>query len=201
LSAKQGKGEKTPTPAEILGQEDFYELWNEKIFLGHEFLTWLFLTSEESGRTFSLPGGAQAEVWFESQLQLTYGQGPAKRTVSVTTPEEPSEQDWKEAFTAIELSKRVTKGTLRIKTSSSDWRLTLPHDTLNPPAMKPAAPKEPAKDADTAPAARFLERLASTAELVGILDGLFQMFINLRMAPEWETEELSRLQSFLASQK
>jgi hypothetical protein len=190
-----------PSAGEILERADFLELWNEKRFLGQEFLTWLWLRSEENGRIMELSDGRKLELWFENQLRLSRGQGPNKRSVSITTPEEPSDQDWREAYTALIYHKTVNKGTLRIKTESQEWRLTLPHDTLSPQGIKIQTLRDSADDGDLGAEGKFLERVSLAAELLGILDALFGNFINLRMSDEWESDELQRLRDFLDSRK
>jgi recombination associated protein RdgC len=200
--AKDKHNTDIPSALEILDREDFMELWNEKLFLGQEFLTWLWLVTEENSRTMTLPGGREIEVWFENQLQLTLGNGQNKRSVSIVTPEEPSELDWNEAYAAVKQHKKVTKGTLRIKTDVTDWRLTLPHDTLTPQGVKVTTVKDPGEDnEDLGKIGIYLDKLASTAELISILEAMFTSFINLRLSPEWETVELQRLQDFLSSHK
>jgi hypothetical protein len=198
---RKAKSGGVPSAIEILEQEDFFDLWTEKMFLGQEFLTWLWLSSEENGRVMRLPDGQEVEVWFENKLQLALGNGQSKRSVSITTPEEPTDSDWREAYTAIEQNKKVIKGTLRVKSSGADWRLTLPHDTLGPQGIKLSKAQDAQGDEEEGRMGKVLERLASTAELVSILEGLFAIFIKLRVSPEWETVELARLKAFLGSQK
>jgi hypothetical protein len=189
-----------PSAREILETYDFLELWSEKLFLGQEFLTWLWLTSEENGRVLKLEKNQEIEVFFENNLQLTLGKGQNKRAVSITTPSEPTELDWKEAYMALNQNKRVTRGTLRIKTDNSEWSLTLPHDTLNPQGIKIAEVKEPEDTEDLGREGAFLDRLSRLTELIGVLDALFFTFIKVRVSPDWESSELKRLQDFLATQ-
>lgn len=198
---KGRKGE-APSAAEFLEGVDFLELWTDKLFLGREFLTWLFLRSEESGRVMRLPGGAEVEVWFESRLELALGSGPLRKSVSVATPEDPFEGDWREAFAAAAAGKMVTRGALRVKSGSAEWRLALVHDALSPQGVKfsPGAEEDGAGGGPDA-LGKMLGRLASAAELAAVLDGLFQSFITLRLSPEWEAEELSGIRRFLEARK
>ncbi|MDR2340495.1 MAG: hypothetical protein LBF40_10270 [Deltaproteobacteria bacterium] len=197
---KGGKGD-IPTAIEILEQEDFFELWQGKLFLGQEFLTWLWLRTEGDGRTMRLPNGHEVEVWFENQLQLSLGSGQTKRSVSITTTEEPADGDWMEAYTALAQHKKVSKGTLRVRTGPSEWRFTLSHDTLIPQGIRLSTKSAPEDTEELGKEGRVLERLSSTAELLNILEGLFKVFIRLRVSPEWDKKELPRLQGFLDSQK
>jgi recombination associated protein RdgC len=186
---------------ELLEGMIFLDLWQDKMFLGQEFLTWLYLTSERDEHIFELENGMQVEAWFENSLQLTYGQGPNKRSVSITTPEDPRDPDWDEAYTALGNNKKVTKGTLKIKCEDRQFRLTLPHDTLSPQGLKFSTVKDTTESDDLGKAGKFLERIATTADLFSILEGLFNLFLSQRLTEAWEEEELPRLKEYLSKRK
>jgi hypothetical protein len=186
---------------EILENYDFLELWSGKLFLGQEFLTWLWLSTEMNGRLLKLQNGEEIEVFFEKSLRLSLGQGQNKRVVTITTPSEPTEMDWKEAYTSLSQNKRISKGSLRVKTDTSEWELTLPCDTLSPQGVKITEVRESEDLDDLGREGSFLDRLSRLTELMNVMDSLFSTFINLRLSDEWDAEELPRLQDFLSSQK
>ncbi|MDR2349813.1 MAG: hypothetical protein LBF41_04190 [Deltaproteobacteria bacterium] len=177
----------------------FLDLWRDKMFLGQEFLTWLYLTSEKNNHFFELPGGDGVEAFFENRLTLSHGRGNNRRSVAITTTEEPRDPDWDEAYTAIGNNKRVIKGTLRVKAENREWRLTLPHDTLSPQGVKLSAVKDPAETDDLGKAGKFLDKIALTAELVSIVDELFSLFLSRRLSETWLTEDVPRLKEYLSS--
>jgi hypothetical protein len=179
----------------------FLDLWQDKMFLGQEFLTWLYLTSERDNHTFELPNGQIIEAFFENKLFLSYGQGKNKRSVAITTPEEPQDPDWDEAYTALTNNKRVTKGTLRIKSENREWRLTLPHDTLSPQGIKLATVKDSAENDDLGKAGKFLDRVALASELIGIIQDLFGIFIVQRLSDSWENEDIPGIKEYISSRK
>ncbi|MDR3155454.1 MAG: hypothetical protein LBW85_14605 [Deltaproteobacteria bacterium] len=187
--------------AEIMEGIDFLDLWNDKMFLGEEFLTWLYLASESGGGTVKLPGSHSVELFFESSLKLVSGQGPSKRSVSITTPEEPSDPDWDEAYAALGNRKKVARGTLRIKSGAHVWRLSLPSDSVSPQAIKLTAVKDSAESDDQGRAGMFLDRVGLVSELLNILESLFAAFLKIRLSPSWETEELPRLEKHIASRR
>ena len=201
MSREKNRSTENMTVEECLEGVVFLDLWQEKMFLGQEFLTWLYLTSELDNHSFELPDGRSVEAFFENKLFLSYGQGQNKRSVAITTTDEPRDGDWDEAYTAIGNNKRITKGTLRVKVDNREFRLTLPHDTLSPQAVKLSAVKDQAESDDLGKAGKFLEKVGLTAELTDVIDGLFAIFLNQRLSSSWETDDLPRLQKHLSSRK
>jgi recombination associated protein RdgC len=201
LSSGRNKSAENPTVEECLDGMIFVDLWQEKMFLGQEFLTWLYLASELNNHKFELPDGRIVEAFFENKLFLSYGQGANRRSVAITTPEDPKATDWDEAYAAITNNKRITKGALRVKADNREWRVTLPHDTLSPQSVKLSTVKEQGESDDLGKAGKFLERVGLTAELLDLIQGLFESFLNLRLSDSWESHELPRLQKHLSSRK
>jgi recombination associated protein RdgC len=201
MSREKKTSQAAPTVDALLEGVILLDLWQDKMFIGQEFLTWLYLVSEKDNHHFELENGQILEAWFENSLQLSYGQGNNKRSVSITTPEEPRDTDWDEAYTAIGNNKRVIKGTLRIKTQDREWRLSLPHDTLSPQNLKLTAVKDSAENDDLGKAGKFLDRLGLTAELIEVLEGLFSSFLTQRLSSSWDNEELPRLKDYLSARK
>jgi len=169
----------------------FLDLWREKIFLGREFLTWLWITSETHGNLLNLKPQGEVELWFENRLTLESGEGAGRKTVICRDPE----AKWAEALTAVREGKQITRGRLRILTEDKEWSLTLNADTLTPQAVN--FPKGLVEEEDQA-AGLFLERTALLRELVGIIESLCRQFLELRLTDAWATEELPRLNKWLA---
>jgi recombination associated protein RdgC len=201
LAKGKKTGGKDASLAGIFEGVDFLDLWNDKMFLGEEFLTWLYLASESGGGAVRLPGGDAVELFFENSLKLSSGQGPSKRSVAITTPVEPADPDWDEAYAALGNNKKVTRGTLRIKSEGREWRLSLPSDTVSPQGVKLAAVKDAAETDDLGQAGLFLDRVGLMSELLDILEALFASFLAIRLSPAWETDELPRLEKHIAARR
>ncbi|MDR1081156.1 MAG: hypothetical protein LBQ79_09420 [Deltaproteobacteria bacterium] len=199
--AKGKKGARDVSLAGIFEGIDFLDLWNDKMFLGEEFLTWLYLASESGGGTVRLPSGDAVELFFENSLKLSSGQGPSRRSVAITTPVEPADTDWDEAYSALGNNKKVTRGTLRIKSDGREWRLSLPSDSVSPQGVKLAAVKDSAETDDLGQAGVFLDRVGLLSELLDILEALLEAFLKIRLSPGWETDELPRLEKHIAARR
>jgi recombination associated protein RdgC len=178
---------------------DFYELWQEKIFLGEEFLTWLWLRSE-MGDPFATDDGTALGIRFENSLRLGIGQGPGKKSVTCQDSARDITPEWPEAFTAVARNKKVKSGRLRIKSGEREWSLTLPHDTLGPKSVKLMAGADfrDEDDGQTTQAGALLDRMVFFIELSGIIESLLGAFLRLRLSPEWESEELPRLRAWVS---
>jgi hypothetical protein len=176
----------TPEPAAFL------DLWREKIFLGREFLTWLWITSEIQGNLLKLKPQGEVELWFENRLTLESGEGAGRKTVICRDPE----SKWAEALTALREGKQITRGRLKLITEDKEWGLTLNADTLTPQAVK--FPKGLVEAEDQA-ADLFLERTALLKELVGLIEALCRRFLELRLSEAWAAEELPRLNKWISS--
>ncbi len=188
----------------ILEPAAFLDLWREKLFLGQEFLTWLWITSEINGNLLNLkpaPGGAvppAIELWFESRLTLEAGEGADKKSVTCQTPG----AEWAEAHTALRRGKKLTRGRMKIRTEEKEWGLGLSADTLTPQGVKfPKTFAAGEEEEDDTEIGRFLERVALFNELSAIVEALYRQFLEVRLSPAWEQSERPRLNRWLADQK
>lgn len=182
----------------------FLDMWQDKFFLGQEFLTWLWIYSEINGNFLHLKPQGDIELWFESRLHLESGEGGDKKSVTCQVPSAGRAEvsyDWAEALTALRRGKKLTRGRLKISTENKEWSLSLSADTLTPQGVKfpkTFASGEEEEDTDTG---RFLERVALLNELTAIIESLFKQFLEIRLSPDWEMVELPRLNKWLAEQK
>jgi hypothetical protein len=185
-------------PQEFMGFEDFLELWKEKLFLGQEFLTWLWLSTEMNNRFLCQGNSDGPELWFESRLQLEKGQSPNRRSVTLVCPPE-SGGDWLEAYTALSCHKMITKGRLRVRTSQREWSLTLGSDTLAPQSVKiMTGTEDDSETEELGLAGLFLDRVGLISELLAIMDSIYDRFLKVRLSSDWEKTELPRLKKHLA---
>lgn len=175
----------------------FLDIWQEKIFLGQEFLTWLWVQAELNSASFELPGLGAVELWFESRLVLESGQGQDRRSVACQTPE----ADWPEARTALKEGKKLALGRVKVRLDEKEWAFTLKADTLTPQAVKlPKTFSEGEEEEDSLPG-RFMERAALTAELLAVLDKFYQRFLEIRLGEAWEISAKPQIRQWLRSNR
>lgn len=192
----------------VLEPAAFLDLWQEKMFLGQEFLTWLWIVSEINGNLLNIkPAGGSSrsgekfpsavELWFESRLTLEAGEGGHKKSVTCQTPG----TEWDEAHTALRRGKKLTRGNLKVRSEEKEWGLSLSADTLVPQGVKFPKTFTEGEEEENTEIGRFMERVALMNELMAIIEALYHQFLELRLSSEWEIKELPRLNHWLAEQK
>lgn len=175
----------------------FLDAWREKIFLGQEFLTWLWVQSELNSSSFELPNMGTVELWFESRLVLESGQGRDKRSVTCQTPE----ADWPEARTALKEGKKLALGRIKARLDEKEWAFVLKADTLTPQSVKlPKTFTEGEEEEDSLPG-RLMERAALLAELLAVMDALYQRFLEIRLSGEWESTAKPQIRKWLENNR
>jgi len=161
----------------------------EKAFLGHEFLTWLWFAGERDEGLFRLADGEVIEVWPDDLLTLeslmTDSQENTLKGRSPSTSEE--------ARTALRTGKKVVKARFRIRKGERDWTFLIKGRSLDPASVKLPAVLAKADEE------RLLERLYLLEELDGMIEGLYRKFLEIRLSPAWEKEELPAIRSWVAS--
>lgn len=155
---------------------DILTLLNEKVFLGQEFLTWLWYLSEETD-TLSLPDGRMIQVQLGELLALGPRQGQEGVRVTVTG----KETSLAEARQALKRDKLVDVIRLCFIIDGEEYWLSLRASDLAPRSLRlPAsAPLEGAgKESHDG---LTLERLALLENLLSALDGLLLMYLTGRL--------------------
>ena len=181
----------------VLDGVEFLDLWQETLFIGQEFLTWLWISSEVDNR-FTLKNDLEVEVWFENSLRLESGQGDTKRQISCQTAKETASHEWAEAFMAVMLKKQVNSGKVKIKTLDKEWTMTLPADTLAPKSVKTPPIADPGPgEGSLGHIGQLIDRISLFSELCGIIEALLRHFLELRLSPQWKSEEIPRLRGWL----
>ncbi|UQZ89119.1 hypothetical protein C4J81_07875 [Deltaproteobacteria bacterium Smac51] len=174
----------------------FLDMWQEKYFLGQEFLTWLWITSEINGNYLVIQPQGSVEVWFESRLQLESGEGGDKKSVTCQNPG----AEWSEAYTALRRSKKLTRGRLKVRSEEKEWSLSLAADSLTPQGVKfPKTFTHGEDEEDDSLTGRFMERVALLNELNGIIEALFKQFLELRLSAAWSEKILPDLNRWLST--
>ncbi len=158
---------------------------------GREFLTWLWFKSEERGGTIMIPDLGDTEVTFLRRIVLESGDGEYSETVVC----QGLHADMKEGKEALRQGKKIKEARIKLTRDTADWEFTLKADCFHFQSMKlPAAPDEEEEgDAD----GRTLERIYLVETATGIMDRLFKLFLTVRHAPGWVTEELPRMEKWL----
>lgn len=147
-------------------------------FLGREFLTWLWYRCEVGGGTFDLPGGEVGVVFNDYVALVSEGE---EREENICR--RGSAHRSQEARTALLVGKVVSAAKLEIARGERSFAATISGDTLD---IRGAKYPDPESDD---PGERTIERLEAMEELGDIVDGLYALFLAIRLDRRWEEKE------------
>ena len=157
---------------------DRVDAMGSRAFLGTEYLTWLWFRSESNDGLFQVRG-TPVEVWFDAKLTLA-STGTMKEE-SVIKSETPT--DTEEARVSLRSGKQVEEAKLRLTTGQKIWSLTVKAKDLSLHGVKLPTLLS-ATDEEV-----IYERLALLEECQDLMDGLFELFAQRRLADDaWTTE-------------
>ncbi len=161
---------------------DVLALLNQKVFLGQEFLTWLWYFSESEG------GLELKELGF---VELALGErlvlGPAMGAEGARITVSGREASLAEAREGLRRGKLVESLRLGLEIHGEEYWLTLgaAELNLNGLALPPAAPQEAGQEG---PEGLILERVALIENVFKALEGLLAHFLVLRLDPAAQKE-------------
>jgi hypothetical protein len=161
----------------------------DPLTVGREFLTWLWFKSEERNGRVTIPGG-ECEISFIRRLVLEAGEGEYAETIVC----QGLHADLKEGKEALRRGKKISAARLKVVVDQAEWEFTFKADRFQFQTMKlPVSPEWDSEETDKE--GQTLERLYLVEKAAGLMDQLFQSFLNLRISA-WE-HELSRMQKWV----
>lgn len=169
---------------------DLMNLLNEKVFLGQEFLTWLWHLCETEP-ALTLPDGRQVELMLGDRLLL----GPAMGQEGTRVTVSGREASLAEARQALKRGKLVEALRLGIMLDGEEYTLSLNAAELAVSGLKTPA-TAPAEGGPEGMEGLVLERVALIEAAVRGLEGLFELFLRGRLADEAGGELWARMKAW-----
>lgn len=172
---------------------DIVELLYAYRFLGREFLAWLWFKSEvEPDGLIRLPGQEPVTVAVGDKMVLETGDGEYRETLVL----QGSRSEHQEARLGLMQGKLPEEMHLRLSRGQDDWQLTLKAMTLEIKGLKSRAAAG-AQAGDEDQEAWFFDQMYQVEAVSEIIDGLYREFLQVRLSPAWDQEELPRWQEWL----
>lgn len=170
---------------------DLMDLINRTSFLGPEFLTWLWYRSDLQGGVFDAGGElGPFELWFDDKLVIA---APAVNAMeSSFKGGHPASSV--EARTSLRLGKLASEAKLRVVRASQEWSFVLKADQLQTTGIK--IPAVLSQEDDEV----LNERMILVEQLDTMLKALLRQFLELRVSPAWENDELPAIRAWVASE-
>jgi hypothetical protein len=175
---------------------DLVDLIVEKRFLGQEFLTWLWWKSEERGGSVDLPGEGDVTVVFEKHMLLESGEGESMEKIVCTG----LQAELQEARTGLRMGKKLEQARIIIGHRDYEYSFTLAAALMefrNVKLPKTEATENDKSDSPEEVEGMILERVYLFEELIKLVNGLFRMFLNVRLSEAWR-DELQKIRAWVA---
>jgi recombination associated protein RdgC len=166
---------------------DYMTLIKDKSFLGAEFLTWLLYQSDTLDGRIQLPSGEVVEVWFDDKMTLGADYGNSLQ--NILKGADPSASS--EAMAALSEGKKVTETKLRVVKDIAEWTLNLKAESLDLMGLKIPSFGSVERDAI------FYDRITLVEEIDDMLMGLFSLFLDDRLSPDWESRVALAIQEWI----
>jgi hypothetical protein len=172
---------------------DLVELLYAYRFLGREFLTWLWFKSEaELDGLIKVREQEPVIVAVGDKMTLETGDGEYRETLVL----QGSHSEHREARLGLMQGKLPEEMHLKLIRGQDEWQLTLKAATLEIKGLKSKSAAGPQED-DEDQEAFFFDQMYQVEAISAIIDGLFREFLQVRLSPAWEQEEMPRVQDWL----
>lgn len=161
--------------------------------LGREFLTWLWFKSEERNGSIMIPDEGDIELTFIERLALESGEGEYSEKVVCRG----FHADMEEGKAALRKGKKIKEARLRIAIGSEQMDFNIRADLFQFQSMK--MPDSIGKDeGELDEEGRLLERIYLIEKVWGIMERLFHLFLEMRLSPKWNSEEIIHMKKWIA---
>jgi hypothetical protein len=172
---------------------DLVELLYAYRFLGREFLAWLWFKSEaELDGLIKIKDQEAVILAVGDKMVLETGDGEYRETLVL----QGSHSEHREARLGLMQGKLPEEMNLKLIRGQDEWQLTLKAATLEIKGLKSKSASGPQEDEDDQETF-FFDQMYQVEAMSEIIDGLFREFLQVRLSPAWDHEEMPRLQDWL----
>ena len=171
---------------------DLLELLYAYRFLGREFLIWLWFASETyPDGLIRLPDQDAVQVGVGNRLVLETGDGEYRETLVLLG----HRSDLQEARLGLRQGKLPEEMQLKLARGREEWFFNLKATTLEVKGLRRQG--GPAAQEGDDPETQFFDQMYQVEAVSELIDGLFLLFLDRRLSPAWEQEDLPRLRDWL----
>ena len=167
---------------------DLFEKIERTRHLGELFLIWLWYRSDVDDTVFTLSDGSVLSLAIDNKMTLEASLAEAEKTIlSGGAP-----ADSKEAYEGLRQGKVVSQAKIRIQRDEREWVFVLCAAKMLITGLKIPALMTKADDE------KLYERQALIEEVDGLLRGLFEKFLSIRLDKEAWKEENQKICDWIA---
>jgi len=176
---------------------DIAVAYNKYKFVGQEFLTWLwYMIDNEMGILTA------AEPEMESIAignKVVFENRNLKDTVEVITIK-GDEADLAEGTIALSKGAKVSEMNLVITSNENQWRFGIKGENLSLSSLRVPETGNIENKEDEEDGA-VLEKMFLCDKAVSIMDGLFKLFVKLRVSDDWSRSTVPSMQKWISGNK
>jgi hypothetical protein len=170
---------------------DISVAYNRYKFLGNEFLTWLWFMMDQDKKGLLSSHEGLSDLNIGNRVVLHNTSHNREEVVTIKGDGAGLE----EGQTALKKGAVVTELNLVAKIGENEWRFNIKGESLNLSSLKtPETGRiETAEDVEGV----VLEKIYLYDQAVKLLNNLYQQFVRLRVAPDWEKSTLRRMKKWI----
>ena len=152
-------------------------------FIGQDFLTWLWFSTETGRGSWTLHTGESVLVSMAQRVAVQGGEGESRDTATSAGPH----SRLREARLGLRTGKKVDQARVHMEMDELAWQVQLRADDFALSGLR--TPKVELKvEEGEDPDARFLEKMYLIDKCLEIIDLAFLSFIHIRLGDEWRSE-------------
>jgi hypothetical protein len=167
--------------------------YNRYKFIGHEFLTWLWFAIDNQRCPSAAAGGEPTSVDIGNRLVLENRRREAVETVTIKGDDAGLE----EGILALRKGAVVTEMNLAYRRGEQQWHVTLKAESFHMTSLR--CPATGAVETKEDLEGAVLEKVFLCDEVIGVCDGLFSTFMNLRLSEEWQQTTVPEIERWIRS--
>lgn len=167
--------------------------YNRYIFLGNEFLTWLWYMLEKQPAQLKAIDADLTTLEIGNRIVLQNRRTEAVETITIKGDDAGLE----EGIMALKKGALVTEINLVYRSGEQNWQFTLKGESLNISSLKTPDTGLSEKGEDIEGA--VLEKMALFEKIVRFTECIFRYFIRQRVSDKWESKILQQVRMWIQS--
>lgn len=172
---------------------DISVAYNRYKFLGDEFLTWLWFSMEKDRDRLTTPDKEPFSIEIGNRIVLENRISEAVESITIKGDDAGLE----EGFLSLKKGAMVTELNLIYKVGNHEWKFNIKGESLNFSGLK--HPDTGVVEAGDQVDGLVIEKLFLYEKVADLVDGLFKIFIDLRLTDKWRTDIIPAIDRWIQS--
>ena len=173
---------------------DIAVAYRRYLFVGDEFLTWLWYIIERDTRLLNRLDKDLAALEIGNRMVF---ENRYRRDSGETVTVKGEEANMDEGLLALKKGAMVTEVNLVYRSGDQEWRFNLKGESLNISSLRvPESGKvETKEDIEGA----VIEKIYFYEKILNLINGLFKYFIKIRVSNEWSSKTVPAMRKWIVS--